>query len=164
MSSKVKLIPQSSPNTAQNVPSISAYSPCTTCCYQGKIKGFFGSKIHSLFYLVPHLKTFCVDSGVEDVIADSKAHKVVVKGKKAAADPMKVVERVQKKTGRKVELLSPLPPPPEEKKEEEKKEEPEPPKPEEKKEVKDLNECTQCSTTSLYGNFSFTSDLAKLTE
>ncbi|CAN6248363.1 unnamed protein product [Urochloa humidicola] len=71
--------------------------------------------------------------GVEDVIADSKAHKVVVKGKKAAADPMKVVERVQKKTGRKVELLSPIPPPPEEKKEEEK-EEPEPPKPEEKKE------------------------------
>ncbi|EAZ30538.1 hypothetical protein OsJ_14585 [Oryza sativa Japonica Group] len=72
--------------------------------------------------------------GVEDVIADSKAHKVLVKGKKAAADPMKVVERVQKKTGRKVELLSPMPPPPEEKKEEEKKEEPEPPKPEEKKE------------------------------
>lgn len=72
---------------------------------------------------------------MEDVIADSKAHKVVVKGKKPAADPMKVVERVQKKTGRKVELLSPLPPPPEEKKEEEKKEEPEPPKAEEKKEV-----------------------------
>jgi hypothetical protein len=73
---------------------------------------------------------------VEDVSADSKAHKVVVKGKKAAADPMKVVERVQKKTSRKVELLSPLPPPKEEaKKEEEKKEEPaEPPKPEEKKE------------------------------
>ncbi|RLN07879.1 triadin-like [Panicum miliaceum] len=71
--------------------------------------------------------------GVEDVSADSKAHKVVVKGKKAAADPMKVVERVQKKTGRKVELLSPMPPV-EEEKEEEKKEEPEPPKPEEKKE------------------------------
>ena len=70
---------------------------------------------------------------MDDVIADSKAHKVVVKGKKAAADPMKVVERVQKKTGRKVELLSPIPPPPKE--EEEKKEEPEPPKPEEKKEV-----------------------------
>uniref|UniRef100_A0A0E0K083 HMA domain-containing protein n=1 Tax=Oryza punctata TaxID=4537 RepID=A0A0E0K083_ORYPU len=69
--------------------------------------------------------------GVEDVVADSKAHKVIVKGKKAAADPMKVVHRVQKKTGRKVELLS-LMPPPEEKKEEEKKEEPEPPKPEEK--------------------------------
>nr|BAD23078.1 putative farnesylated protein [Oryza sativa Japonica Group] len=43
-----------------------------------------------------------------------------------------VVHRVQKKTGRKVELLSPMPPPVEEKKEEEKKEEPEPPKPEEK--------------------------------
>ena len=64
------------------------------------------------------------------MVADSKAHKVVVKGKKAAADPMKVVARVQKKTGRKVELLSPIPPPPEEKKEE-----PEPPKLEEKKEV-----------------------------
>ncbi|KAK3158024.1 hypothetical protein QOZ80_2AG0131870 [Eleusine coracana subsp. coracana] len=75
--------------------------------------------------------------GVEDVSADSKAHKVVVKGKKAAAEPMKVVERVQKKTSRKVELLSPMPPPKEEeKKEEEKKEEPEPPKPEEKKEEK----------------------------
>ncbi|AQK43298.1 farnesylated protein 3 [Zea mays] len=82
--------------------------------------------------------------GVEDVIADSKAHKVLVKGKKAAADPMKVVERVQKKTGRKVELLSPMPPPPEveekkedeaeKKKDDEKKAEPEPPKPEEKKE------------------------------
>jgi hypothetical protein len=73
-------------------------------------------------------------AGVEDVVADSKSHKVVVKGKKAAADPMRVVERVQKKTGRKVELLSPIPPPtpPEEKKAEE---EPEPPKPEEKKEV-----------------------------
>ncbi|PNT60922.1 hypothetical protein BRADI_5g08240v3 [Brachypodium distachyon] len=74
-----------------------------------------------------------VHKSVEDVVADSKAHKVVVKGKKAAADPMKVVERVQKKTGRKVELLSPIPAPVEEKKEEEK-EEPEPPKPEEKKE------------------------------
>ncbi|AQK71179.1 farnesylated protein 3 [Zea mays] len=73
--------------------------------------------------------------GVEDVIADTKAHKVVVKGKKAAADPMKVVERVQKKTGRKVELLSPMPPPKEEKKEEEKKEEPEPPKTEKKEEA-----------------------------
>ena len=67
------------------------------------------------------------------MVADSKAHKVVVKGKKAAADPMKVVERVQKKTGRKVELLSPIPPPlKEEKEEEEKEEEPEAPKPEEK--------------------------------
>jgi hypothetical protein len=83
--------------------------------------------------------SFLCIAGVEDVVADSKAHKVVVKGKKPAADPMKVVERVQKKTGRKVELLSPIPPPPppeEEKKGEEKKEEPAPPKPEEKKEVK----------------------------
>lgn len=66
-------------------------------------------------------------------MADCKTHKVVVKGKKAAEDPLKVVERVQKKSGRKVELLTPVPPPKPEKKEEEKKEEK--PKPEEKKEV-----------------------------
>ncbi|TXG69770.1 hypothetical protein EZV62_004705 [Acer yangbiense] len=66
---------------------------------------------------------------VEDVSADSKASKVVVKGK--AADPIKVCERLQKKSGRKVELISPLPKPPEEKKEEEIKEQP---KEEEKKE------------------------------
>ncbi|KAH7683227.1 Copper chaperone domain-containing protein [Dioscorea alata] len=71
--------------------------------------------------------------GVEEVKTDCKSHKVVVKGKKAAEDPLKVVERVQKKSGRKVELLTPLPPPKSEKKEEEKKEE-ETPKPEEKKE------------------------------
>ncbi|CAL9054275.1 unnamed protein product [Musa banksii] len=71
--------------------------------------------------------------GVEDVKTDCRTHKVVVKGKKAAEDPMKVVERVQKKAGRKVELLTPLPPPKPEKKEEEKTEE-EKPKVEEKKE------------------------------
>ena len=65
---------------------------------------------------------------------DCRTHKVLVKGKKAAEDPLKVVDRVQKKTGRKVELLTPLPPPKvEEKKEEEKKEE-EKPKVEEEKE------------------------------
>ncbi|CAN6241991.1 unnamed protein product [Urochloa humidicola] len=74
--------------------------------------------------------------GVEDMIVDFKERKVVVKGKKVAADPTKVVEHVQKKTGHKVELLPPIAPPPKEKKEEEKKEEPkpEPPKPEMKKE------------------------------
>ena len=59
--------------------------------------------------------------GVEDIVTDCKTHKVVVKGDKA--DPMKVLERVQKKSHRKVELLSPVPKPPEE----------EPKKPEEKK-------------------------------
>jgi hypothetical protein len=71
---------------------------------------------------------------VEEVKVDSIAKTVVVKGK--AADPAKICERVQKKTGRRVELISPLPPPPppeEEKKEEPPKEEP-PPPPEEKKE------------------------------
>ncbi|KAM5571621.1 heavy metal-associated isoprenylated plant protein 7-like [Rosa sericea] len=66
--------------------------------------------------------------GVEDVSTDCKSHKVVVKGEKA--DPIKVLERVQRKSHRQVELLSPIPKPPaeEEKKAEEK------PKPEEKKE------------------------------
>ncbi|KAF8667240.1 hypothetical protein HU200_052905 [Digitaria exilis] len=66
--------------------------------------------------------------GVEDVFADATERKVIVKGKKVAADPMKVVEHIKKKTKHIVELISPVSPPPEEKKEEEK--EPEPPKPE----------------------------------
>ncbi|MED6216637.1 hypothetical protein PIB30_009525 [Stylosanthes scabra] len=68
--------------------------------------------------------------GVEDVITDCKSHKVVVKGEKA--DPLKVRERVQRKSHRQVELLSPIPKPDaleEEKKPEEKVD----PKPEEKK-------------------------------
>lgn len=70
-----------------------------------------------------------VFAGVEDVQTDCKAHKVVVKGKNA--DPLKVLERVQRKSHRKVELLTPIPKPPVvEKKPEEK----EKPKPEEKKE------------------------------
>ncbi|KAE9461586.1 hypothetical protein C3L33_06508, partial [Rhododendron williamsianum] len=67
--------------------------------------------------------------GVEDVTADYKASKVVVKGK--TADPIKVCERIRKKSGRKVELISPLPKPPEETKEEIK----EPPKEDKKEEV-----------------------------
>ncbi|CAN6690289.1 unnamed protein product [Malus baccata var. baccata] len=59
--------------------------------------------------------------GVEDVTTDSKASKVVVKGK-AAADPIKVCERLQRKSGKKVELISPLPKPPVEKEEEQVKE------------------------------------------
>ncbi|XP_043693206.1 heavy metal-associated isoprenylated plant protein 7-like [Telopea speciosissima] len=55
--------------------------------------------------------------GVEEVTTDYKSGKVVVKGK--TADPLKVCERVQKKSGRKVELISPLPKPPEEEKKEE---------------------------------------------
>ncbi|KAK4774601.1 hypothetical protein SAY86_009536 [Trapa natans] len=68
-------------------------------------------------------------SGVEDVITDWKSHKVVVKGEKA--DPLKVLERVQKKSPRRVELLSPIPPPPPEKPPEQAAEEP--PKVEEEK-------------------------------
>lgn len=52
--------------------------------------------------------------------ADSKSKIVVIKGK--TVDPVKICERVQKKTGKKVELISPLPKPPEEEKKEENKE------------------------------------------
>ncbi|KAL6497281.1 hypothetical protein OROGR_029210 [Orobanche gracilis] len=45
--------------------------------------------------------------GVEDVIADCRTSKVVVKGERA--DPVKVLERVQRKSHRKVELISPIP-------------------------------------------------------
>lgn len=74
-------------------------------------------------------------SGVEDVITDCKSHKVVVKGEKA--DPLKVLERVQRKNHRQVELLSPIPKPPAE--DEKKPEEKEAPKPEEKKEEVRIN-------------------------
>ncbi|XP_054807146.1 heavy metal-associated isoprenylated plant protein 7 [Prosopis cineraria] len=68
--------------------------------------------------------------GVEEVITDCKSHKVVVRGEKA--DPQKVLERVQRKSHRQVELISPIPKPPTE--EEKKPEEKEKPAPEEKKE------------------------------
>lgn len=65
------------------------------------------------------------------MITDCKAHKVIVKGK--TADPLKVQERIERKSHRKVELLTELPkPPPEDPKKAE--EEKEKPKPEEKKE------------------------------
>uniref|UniRef100_J3N1N6 HMA domain-containing protein n=2 Tax=Oryza brachyantha TaxID=4533 RepID=J3N1N6_ORYBR len=66
--------------------------------------------------------------GVENVKADSRSKTVVVKSR--TTDPAKLCERVQRKTKRRVELISPLPPPPEE----EKKEEAPPPPPEENKE------------------------------
>ncbi|CAI9773830.1 unnamed protein product [Fraxinus pennsylvanica] len=62
--------------------------------------------------------------GVEDVITDYNTSKVIVKGEKA--DPIKVLERVQRKSHRQVELLSPIPKPPAE----------EPKKPEEKEVAK----------------------------
>lgn len=45
--------------------------------------------------------------GVEDVEMDVTSHRVIVKGK--SVDPVKICERVQKKSGRKTELISPLP-------------------------------------------------------
>ncbi|KAL8461676.1 hypothetical protein ACS0TY_032965 [Phlomoides rotata] len=72
--------------------------------------------------------------GVEEVKVDCKASKVVVKGKVAAADPIKVCQRIQKKSGRKVELISPLPKQDDDKKKaDDKKEEPKPAAAEEKK-------------------------------
>lgn len=57
---------------------------------------------------------------------------MVVKGK--TADPIKVCERIQKKSGRKVEIISPLPKPPEENEDQQPKQQ-EPPKDEKKDEV-----------------------------
>lgn len=56
------------------------------------------------------------------MLTDCKSHKVVVKGEKA--DPLKVLERIQIKSHRQVELLSPIPKPPEEKVPEEEKPKP----------------------------------------
>jgi hypothetical protein len=69
-------------------------------------------------------------TGVEDVTTDCKASKVVVKGEKA--DPLKVLERIERKSHRQVVLISPIPKPPSEEKK--KVEEKEKPKVEEKKE------------------------------
>ncbi|XP_073036178.1 heavy metal-associated isoprenylated plant protein 7-like [Primulina eburnea] len=52
--------------------------------------------------------------GVEEVITDCRSSKVIVKGEKA--DPLKVLERVQKKSHSPVELISPIPKPEEAKK------------------------------------------------
>lgn len=52
---------------------------------------------------------------MEEIEIDEKNHKVVVKGKKV--DPLKVAERLRKKSGKYVELISPIP---SKKKEEEK--------------------------------------------
>ena len=86
-----------------------------------------GNKWHFLDFL---FILILVLIGVEDVLTDCKSHKVVVKGEKA--DPVKVLERVQKKSHGQVELLSPIPKPPPP--EAEKKEEKGIAKPEEKKE------------------------------
>jgi hypothetical protein len=81
---------------------------------------------------------------VEEVTTDSKASKVVVKGKKA--DPIKVCERLRKKNGRKVELISPLPKPPEENKEENK----DPPKEEEKNDEVKISKVTIIMLTAFF--------------
>ncbi|KAL1218807.1 Heavy metal-associated isoprenylated plant protein 7 [Cardamine amara subsp. amara] len=71
--------------------------------------------------------------GVENVTTDCKTSKVVVKGDKA--DPLKVLQRLQRKSHRQVELLSPIPEPKPVSVEPEKKDkEKEKPKPQEKKE------------------------------
>ncbi|XP_051147550.1 heavy metal-associated isoprenylated plant protein 7-like [Andrographis paniculata] len=62
--------------------------------------------------------------GVEEVKTDCRTSKVIVKGENA--DPVKVLHRVQKKSHRQVELISPIPKPPA----------PEPPKPPENEATK----------------------------
>ncbi|KAK4486058.1 hypothetical protein RD792_008723 [Penstemon davidsonii] len=64
------------------------------------------------------LKSLRGFEGVEEIEIDEKNHKVIVKGKNV--DPVKVTERLRKKSGKRVELISPKP------KKEEKKEEKKP--------------------------------------
>lgn len=66
------------------------------------------------------------------MITDCRTSKVVVKGEKA--DPVKVFERVQRKSHRQVQLISPIPKPPPPPEEPQKPPEKEEAKPEEKKE------------------------------
>lgn len=86
-------------------------------------------------------------TGVEDVITDCKTHKVIIKGEKA--DPLKVLDRVQKKSHRQVELLSPIPKPPPPA-EEPKPEEKETPKSEEKKEEVQITNQNPQTTKPLF--------------
>ncbi|XP_051128529.1 heavy metal-associated isoprenylated plant protein 7-like [Andrographis paniculata] len=50
--------------------------------------------------------------GVEEVMADYRSSRVVVKAVKNSTDPIKLCQRIHKKTGRKVGIISPLPTPP----------------------------------------------------
>ncbi|KAK7245538.1 hypothetical protein RIF29_40384 [Crotalaria pallida] len=63
--------------------------------------------------------------GVDHIMVDKENNKVIVRGE-VAKDPMKVVERLQKKYSKNVELISPKPKP-EKPKKEEKKEQQAPP-------------------------------------
>ncbi|KAK3035862.1 hypothetical protein RJ639_032999 [Escallonia herrerae] len=65
-------------------------------------------------------------SSVEEVVTDTNEHKVTVKGKKA--DPTKVAQRLRNKTGKHVDLISPVPS--KDKKEEKKEQKKEEKKPE----------------------------------
>ncbi|XP_049342572.1 heavy metal-associated isoprenylated plant protein 8-like [Solanum verrucosum] len=68
------------------------------------------------------LKSLRGFDGVEEVEIDEKNHKVVVKGKKL--DPLNVAERLRKKSGKHVELISPIPSKKKEEENKEKKQEP----------------------------------------
>ncbi|KAJ8548294.1 hypothetical protein K7X08_030763 [Anisodus acutangulus] len=68
------------------------------------------------------LKSLRGFDGVEEIEIDEKNHKVVVKGKKA--DPLKVAEILRKRTGKHVELISPISPKKKEEAKKEKKQEP----------------------------------------
>ncbi|KAL3818711.1 hypothetical protein ACJIZ3_004616 [Penstemon smallii] len=64
------------------------------------------------------LKSLRGFEGVEEIEIDEKNHKVIVKGKNV--DPVKVAERLRKRSGKHVELISPKPNKEEKKEEEEK--------------------------------------------
>lgn len=61
-----------------------------------------------------HILWLCVVVGVEGVEIDAINQKVIVKGEKA--DPIKVAERLRKRSGKHVEVVHPQPAQAEEKK------------------------------------------------
>lgn len=100
---------------------------CLAC--EGRIlkslRGFDGNEIlhmNSLSCLIDlGFSNIHSKSGVEGIEIDAKNDKVTIKGNKIT-DPIKVAERVKKKTGKHVDLISPKNPKKQEKKEEKKKE------------------------------------------
>lgn len=61
----------------------------------------------SFFFFLINCNFLPLNIGVEEVEIDEKNHKVMVKGKKV--DPLKVAKRLRKKSGKYVELISPIP-------------------------------------------------------
>ncbi|CAH1420419.1 unnamed protein product [Lactuca virosa] len=91
---------------------------------QGNVVIVLGVHLHCQGCVETVVKSLRGFDGVEEIEPNTKDHRVIVKGKNA--DPIKVAERLRKKSGKHVDLISPIPKKQQEKKQQEKK--PEAPK------------------------------------